>query len=196
MFTGIIEAQGTILTVQQEGTNRIFWVESPISNELAIDQSVSHDGVCLTVDALEAGRHRVTAIAETLEKTNLGSWNTGDPVNLERCMQINGRLDGHIVQGHVDCTAICLSAEDKNGSWNYRFSIPDQFAALIIEKGSISLNGTSLTIFDVTENEFSIAIIPYTYQHTTISKVVPEQLVNIEFDIIGKYVNRMNQLHR
>lgn len=196
MFTGIIEAQGTILTVQQEGTNRIFWVESPISNELAIDQSVSHDGVCLTVDALEAGRHRVTAIAETLEKTNLGSWKTGDQINMERCMPMNGRLDGHIVQGHVDCTAICLSAEDKNGSWNYRFSIPDQFAALIIEKGSISLNGTSLTIFDVTENEFSIAIIPYTYQHTNISKVVPEHLVNIEFDIIGKYVNRMNQLHR
>ena len=196
MFTGIIEAQGTILTVQQEGTNRIFWVESPISNELAIDQSVSHDGVCLTVDALEAGRHRVTAIAETLEKTNLGSWKTGDQINMERCMPMNGRLDGHIVQGHVDCTAICLSAEDKNGSWNYRFSIPDQFAALIIEKGSISLNGTSLTIFDVTETEFSIAIIPYTYQHTTISKVVPEHLVNIEFDIIGKYVNRMNQLQR
>ncbi|MBL7771049.1 MAG: riboflavin synthase [Flavipsychrobacter sp.] len=194
MFTGIIETIGRITGIQTDGSNRIFWIESPISNELSIDQSVSHNGVCLTADALDKGKHRVTAIAETLNKTNLGQWKTGDLVNLERCLPLNGRLDGHIVQGHVDCTATCISREDKNGSWNFRFKIPAQFAALIIEKGSISLNGTSLTIFDVTQDEFTVAIIPYTFEHTNIHTAQPGTLVNIEFDIVGKYINRTNQI--
>lgn len=195
MFTGIIETTGKITGILQEGTNRIFWIESGISHELSIDQSVSHSGVCLTVDALESGKHRVTAIAETLDKTNLGKWETGNLVNLERCMPINGRLDGHIVQGHVDCTGTCISRIDKSGSWEYRFKIPVAFAALIIEKGSISLNGTSLTIFNVTEDEFTVAIIPYTFEHTNIHTVQPGDLVNIEFDIVGKYINRTQWLN-
>lgn len=194
MFTGIIETTGKITGILQEGTNRIFWIESGISPELSIDQSVSHNGVCLTVDALESGKHRVTAIAETLDKTNLGKWKTGDLINLERCMPMNGRLDGHIVQGHVDCTAICVLRQDMKGSWNFRFKIPSHFAALIIEKGSICLNGTSLTIFDVTEDEFTVAIIPYTFEHTNIHSIQPSDTVNIEFDIVGKYIQRMHQL--
>lgn len=194
MFTGIIETTGKITGILQEGTNRIFWIESGISHELSIDQSVSHNGVCLTVDALESGKHRVTAIAETLDKTSLGKWNTGDLINLERCMPMNGRLDGHIVQGHVDCTAICVLRQDMKGSWNFRFKIPSQYAALIIEKGSISMNGTSLTIFDVTKDEFTVAIIPYTFEHTNIHSIQPSDTVNIEFDIVGKYIKRMHQL--
>lgn len=194
MFTGIIETIGRITGIQTDGSNRIFWIESSISDELSIDQSVSHNGVCLTADALDKGKHRVTAIAETLNKTNLGQWKSGDLVNLERCLPLNGRLDGHIVQGHVDCTATCISREDKNGSWNLRFKIPAQFAALIIEKGSISLNGTSLTIFDITEDEFTVAIIPYTFEHTNIHTVQPGNQVNIEFDIVGKYIHRTNQI--
>lgn len=194
MFTGIIEALGTIKEIQNEGTNRIFWLESPISHELKIDQSVSHNGVCLTVDALEKGLHRVTAIAETLNKTDLGNWKAGDLVNLERCMRLSDRLDGHIVQGHVDCTAICISKEDKSGSWEFRFEIPEKFAPLIIEKGSIALNGTSLTIFNVSTNSFSVAIIPFTFEHTNIHQLQQSDDVNIEFDIIGKYATRMNLL--
>jgi riboflavin synthase len=196
MFTGIIEALGTIKEIKNDGTNRIFWVESPISHELKIDQSVSHNGVCLTVDALENGLHRVTAIAETIAKTNIGSWGTGSQVNLERCMRLNDRLDGHIVQGHVDCTATCISKEDKSGSWEFRFKIPVEFEALIIEKGSISVDGTSLTIFNVSADEFSVAIIPYTFEHTTIKHTEFGKKVNIEFDIIGKYVNRLNLRNR
>jgi riboflavin synthase len=194
MFTGIIETIGRITGIQTDGSNRIFWIESSISDELSIDQSVSHNGVCLTADALDKGKHRVTAIAETLNKTNLGQWKSGDLVNLERCLPLNGRLDGHIVQGHVDCTATCISREDKNGSWNLRFKIPAQFAALIIEKGSISLNGTSLTIFDITEDEFTVAIIPYTFEHTNIHSIQPGDLTNIEFDLVGKYIHRMQWL--
>ncbi|MBC6490185.1 riboflavin synthase [Flavihumibacter stibioxidans] len=193
MFTGIIEAMGTITRIEDSGTNRIFWLESPISQELSIDQSVSHDGVCLTIDAIEPGKHRVTAIAETLLKTNLSQWAEGNLVNLERSMLMNGRLDGHIVQGHVDCTAICISRHDKNGSWEYRFSIPAEFAALIIEKGSITINGTSLTLYDITDTEFSVSIIPYTFENTDIQKVFPGSAVNIEFDIIGKYIRRLKQ---
>ncbi len=196
MFTGIIEATGTVCQVQTEGSNRIFWLESSISQELKIDQSVSHNGVCLTVDALATNRHRITAIAETLEKTTLGNWTPGSLVNLERCMRLDDRLDGHIVQGHVDCTATCISKTDKSGSWEFRFKIPGQFSSLIIEKGSISLNGTSLTIFDLSADEFTVAIIPYTYEHTNINQVEPGNTVNIEFDLIGKYVNRMNLLNR
>jgi riboflavin synthase len=190
MFTGIIEATGRIEEVLQSGTNRIFRISSPITGELKIDQSVSHSGVCLTVEAIENDCYRVTAIAETLEKTNVGDWKTGDLVNLERCLSFQGRLDGHIVQGHVDTTGECVAKKDKDGSWEFRFRFPETFAALVIEKGSISLNGISLTIFDVGKNEFSVAIIPYTYEHTNIQQIIPGSHVNLEFDIVGKYINR------
>jgi len=196
MFTGIIEATGRISEVTTQGTNKTFWIQSPLSHELKIDQSISHDGVCLTVEEVRDGAHRVTAIEETLEKTNLASWAAGRSVNLERCMIMNGRLDGHIVQGHVDATAVCVDRQDLDGSWEFRFAIPEQFAALIIEKGSISMNGTSLTIFNISRTEFTVAIIPYTYHHTSISQVQPGSVVNIEFDMIGKYINRFNQLQK
>lgn len=194
MFTGIIEATGRIQEVSTKGTNKTFWITSPLSHELKIDQSISHDGVCLTVEEVRDGAHRVTAIEETLEKTNLASWSAGQTVNLERCMIMNGRLDGHIVQGHVDATAVCVDRQDLDGSWEFRFSIPEQFAPLIIEKGSIAVNGTSLTIFNITRTEFTVAIIPYTYHHTSISQVQKNSIVNIEFDMIGKYIQRRASL--
>lgn len=196
MFTGIIETTGTIQSIEKNGTNVSFWVASSLSNALKVDQSLSHNGVCLTVEAIENDLHRVTAIEETLQKTNLGSLQTGHVVNLERCMQMNGRLDGHIVQGHVDSTAVCTEAITKDGSWEYRFEMDAAFASLIIEKGSITINGTSLTIFDLTKNSFKVAIIPYTYHHTNISSVQIGSVVNIEFDMIGKYVNRMAMLQQ
>ena len=191
MFTGIIEAIGEVRQIIKENTNVTFEIGSPISHELKIDQSVSHNGVCLTVVKLTADSHFVTAIAETLQKTNLNNWQIGAKVNLERCMPSNGRFDGHVVQGHVDTVAKCTKVIDKKGSWEYTFQIEDVFAAMIVEKGSITLNGTSLTIFNVTENQFSVAIIPYTFDHTTIHTVSENDLVNIEFEIIGKYVQRI-----
>jgi len=196
MFTGIIEAFGTISSVERQGSNSTFWITSHISEELKIDQSVSHNGVCLTVEEIEEGRHRVTAIEETLKKTNLSHWKRGTLVNLERCMSMNGRIDGHMVQGHVDVTATCIEKKDMNGSWEFRFSFPIQYAAMVIEKGSISLNGISLTIFNVDNNSFSVAIIPYTYTHTNIQQIEEGSTVNIEFDMIGKYVNRMLSLSK
>jgi len=191
MFTGIIETTGSIIAAEQQGSNAVFWVQSNISEALKLDQSVSHNGICLTVDQLQAGAHRVTAIAETLSKTNAGSWKRGNLVNLERCMLMNGRLDGHIVQGHVDATAVCTEVKTLDGSWEYRFQFDKQFAALLIEKGSVCLNGISLTAFNVTNDQFTVAIIPYTYSHTNIHQVQEGSLVNIEFDIIGKYIQRM-----
>lgn len=196
MFTGIIESLGTLHSLVQTGSNTSFWVSSPLSEALKIDQSVSHDGVCLTVDQLAPGMHRVTAIAETLSKTNLLSWIPGSIINLERCMTMNGRLDGHIVQGHVDTTANCLELITKDGSWEYQFNFAESFAHLVIEKGSVAVNGTSLTCFDVTKNSFRVAIIPYTYEHTSISQVQPGTLVNIEFDLLGKYVQRWMEVRR
>ena len=196
MFTGIIETLGYVESVLGQGTNKSFWISSAIIDELKVDQSISHDGVCLTVEAIENGKYRVTAIEETLKKTSLSTWLPGTTINLERCMLMNGRLDGHIVQGHVDTTATCIERKDLDGSWEYRFQFSANFAPLVIEKGSISINGTSLTIFNVTENAFTVAIIPYTYQHTSISGVKVGSEVNIEFDIIGKYVNRMSQLNK
>ena len=196
MFTGIIESIGKVVSLEKNGSNISFWVESPISSELKIDQSVSHEGVCLTVDQLAPGQHRVTAIEETLKKTNLSSWQLHSNVNLERCMVMNGRLDGHIVQGHVDCTAICTERKELSGSWEFRFQIPDSFAHLIIEKGSIAVNGTSLTCFEITNNSFKVAIIPYTFEHTSIQQVTEGSIVNIEFDILGKYIERMRELKK
>ncbi len=190
MFTGIIENTGIIKEVQNNGTNKTFWVTSPLSGELKIDQSLSHNGVCLTVEEIKNGMHRVTAIEETLAKTNLGYWQQNSIINLERCMLLNGRLDGHIVQGHVDTTTECIAVAEKEGSWEYSFNVAAAFAALVIEKGSITLNGISLTLFNVTSNSFSVAVIPYTYEHTNIKILKKGDSVNVEFDMIGKYINR------
>jgi riboflavin synthase len=194
MFTGIIEQTGKIIDLSEQGTNRSFWVESTLAPSLKIDQSVSHNGVCLTVEEVKNNLYRVTAIDETLKKTNLGQWQTGTLVNLERCMQMNGRIDGHIVQGHVDTSAICRSVKEKEGSWEYIFEINPAFAGLMIEKGSIAVNGISLTLFNVSQNGFTVAIIPYTYAHTNMHTLKQQDTVNIEFDMIGKYVNRLFQL--
>jgi riboflavin synthase len=191
MFTGIIETVGKVEEIIVSWNNKTYWISSPISQEFKVDQSVSHNGVCLTVEEIKGNRHRVTAIAETLQKSNLDEWQTGDLVNIERCMLMNARLDGHIVQGHVDTTATCISRKALDGSWEFRFTFPNAFTALVIEKGSISLNGISLTIFDVTLNEFSIAVIPYTFEHTNIKNIDAGSVVNLEFDMIGKYINRL-----
>jgi riboflavin synthase len=193
MFTGIIESLGKIDSIETSGTNKIFWVASPLAGQLKVDQSIAHNGVCLTVDELKEGLHRVTAIRETLEKSNLGDWQPGALVNLERCMLLNGRLDGHIVQGHVDTTATCISRKELDGSWEFRFEFPKKFSHLVIEKGSISLNGISLTIFNVKKSRFDIAVIPYTFEHTNIQTIKLEDDVNLEFDMIGKYVSRMTK---
>ncbi len=194
MFTGIIETTGLVKDIVQNGTNLSFWIASPLSQDLKVDQSLSHNGVCLTIEAIEGTLHKVTAIAETLQKTNLGLLKKESLVNLERCMQMNGRLDGHIVQGHVDTTATCTAVIEKNGSWEYIFEMDEKFASLIIEKGSITLNGISLTIFNITDNSFTVAIIPYTYEHTNMQTLQQGSKVNIEFDMLGKYVNRIAAL--
>ena len=191
MFTGIVETQGIIKKVIEKGANKTFWVKSPISSKLKPDQSVAHDGACLTVEEIKGGQHRVTAIAETLGKTTLGNWQKGATINLERCLKINDRIDGHLVQGHVDASAICIDKKEKDGSWEFSFQILHEFATLIIEKGSISINGISLTIFNVTETTFDVAIIPYTFEHTNMNLLKTGQKVNIEFDMLGKYIHRI-----
>jgi riboflavin synthase len=189
MFTGIIEQLGVVKSIQKESENIHFTLEAPFTSELKIDQSVAHNGCCLTVVEISGNEYVVTAIQETLNKTNLGSWKVGTKVNLERCMQMNGRLDGHIVQGHVDTTGTCVSIEDQNGSWKYTFRY--ESADLTVEKGSITINGTSLTVVDSKTNEFSVCIIPYTYEHTNFHTLEVGSTVNLEFDIIGKYVAKM-----
>jgi riboflavin synthase len=196
MFTGIVETQGIIKKVVEKGTNKTFWIKSPISSKLKPDQSVAHDGACLTIEEVKDGRHRITAIAETLSKTTLDDWQNGTSINLERCLKINDRLDGHFVQGHVDATAICIDKKEKDGSGEFSFQFPPEFASLIIEKGSISINGVSLTIFNVTKTTFDVAIIPYTFKHTSMNLVKPGQKVNIEFDMLGKYINRKLSLSK
>jgi riboflavin synthase len=191
MFTGIIEAIGSISSISEEGTNKKFRITSSLTQELHIDQSLSHDGVCLTVESVQGGSYQVTAIAETLSKTCLSHWKPGSRVNLERCLQLNGRLDGHMVQGHVDTMAVCSDRRNQMGSWVFRFEFPESFRNLIVEKGSVAINGISLTCFEVTEYAFSVAIIPYTFENTNIREVVKGSTVNIEFDMIGKYVERM-----
>ncbi|MET1054690.1 MAG: riboflavin synthase [Pedobacter sp.] len=193
MFTGIIETFGTVNNVVQEGTNLHYTIESNLSNELKIDQSVAHNGVCLTVVALTDSTHTVTAIQETLEKTNLQYLKTGMRVNLERCMQMNGRLDGHIVQGHVDQTAVCVLREELDGSWEYRFKYDASKGNVTVEKGSVCVNGISLTVVNSAADEFSVFIIPYTFEHTNLQEVQVGDTVNLEFDIIGKYVARLLQ---
>lgn len=193
MFTGIIEALGTVVAVASDGTNRHFTVRSPFAGELKIDQSVAHDGVCLTVVAVDAaaGTHVVTAIDETLRVTNLRQWAPGRRVNLERCLAANGRFDGHIVQGHVDATAECLRVDDQDGSWVFRFRHAPGPGRVTVEKGSICVNGTSLTCFESTDDGFAVAIIPYTYAHTSFQQLRAGEVVNLEFDIVGKYVAKL-----
>ena len=190
MFTGIIETVGLVKGVISNGSNRTFWVESSISSQFKVDQSVSHSGVCLTVEEVVANSHRITGIDETLKKTNIGDWKEGSSVNLEQCLQLNDRLDGHIVQGHVDTIGTCIKRKVKKGSWEFEFEFPKKFAALVIEKGSICVNGISLTAFDVKKKSFRVAIIPYTFEHTNINKIVEGNTVNLEFDMIGKYLLR------
>lgn len=194
MFTGIIENLGQIVRINPNGSNVSFWVKSSMSNQLKVDQSVSHNGVCLTVEQIMDDSHKVTAIEETLLKTNLSKLVVGDCVNLERCLQMNGRIDGHIVQGHVDDVATCTNAIEKDGSWEYTFEFNEKFAALLIEKGSVCVNGISLTAFNVTTTSFTVAIIPYTYINTSIKNIDVDGLVNVEFDVLGKYILRMNEL--
>lgn len=194
MFTGIIETLGKIVDLQQEQGNLHITVESSIAHELKIDQSVAHNGVCLTVVAVADGIHTVTAIEETLNKTNIGHLKAGEPVNLERCMQMNARLDGHIVQGHVDQTAVCTAFKELDGSWEYTFEYDADTGNVTVEKGSICVNGISLTVVNSTENSFSVAIIPYTFEHTNLHNVRVGSVVNLEFDIIGKYVARLMNL--
>lgn len=196
MFTGIVETQGVIKKVIEKGSNKTFWIKSPLSSKLKPDQSVAHDGACLTVEEVKASRYRVTAIGETLSKTTLGDWQEDSVINLERCLKINDRLDGHFVQGHVDTTAACIDKKEKDGSWEFRFQFPVEFTSLIIEKGSITVNGISLTVFNVNENTFNVAIIPYTIEHTNMSLLKPGQKVNIEFDMLGKYINRKLSLSK
>ena len=193
MFTGIIEALGTITAIEKQGSNFHFTVASPFAAELKIDQSVAHDGVCLTVVAVNpaAGTHVVTAVDETMRVTNLSQWQPGRHVNLERCLAATGRFDGHIVQGHVDATAECVSVEDQNGSWLFRFRHAAGPSRLTVEKGSICVNGTSLTCFDSTDEDFTVAIIPYTYEHTSFQQLKAGETVNLEFDIVGKYVAKL-----
>ncbi len=194
MFTGIIENTGIVNAIEINGTNATFWISSTLSTELRVDQSMSHSGVCLTVEDVKENSHRVTAIEETLRKTSLGTWKVGTLINLERCMLMNGRLDGHIVQGHVDDTAVCKKKVVLDGSWEFTFEFNKQFAHLVIEKGSISVNGISLTCFNVGDNTFTVAIIPYTFEHTNMSQLEEGDIINVEFDIIGKYIQRMASL--
>jgi riboflavin synthase len=191
MFTGIIEEIGIVSAIQKEEGNIHFTIESQLSAALKIDQSVAHNGCCLTVVELTEGKHTVTAIHETLAKTNLSDWKVGSKINLERCMSLNGRLDGHIVQGHVDGLARCVSIIDEAGSWRYRFEYDSDFVT--VEKGSITVNGASLTVVDSEEGVFSVCIIPYTYEHTNFHSLNVGDEVNLEFDIIGKYVARLLQ---
>jgi riboflavin synthase len=190
MFTGIIETIGEIKTITEQGTNKSFWIESPLASQFKVDQSIAHNGVCLTVEALEDNLYKVTAVQETLDKTALHHWQPGTAINLERSLQLSSRLDGHFVQGHVDTTGNCEHIENKEGSYELTFSFPHAYAELLIEKGSICVNGISLTAFRVTDTTFTVAVIPYTWQHTNLQFLKEKEAVNLEFDLIGKYISR------
>ena len=191
MFTGIIETMGTLTRIEREGGNVHYSLSSNITHELKIDQSLAHNGVCLTVVAIDGDQYTVTAIQETLDKTALKQWAVGDKINLERAMRLGDRLDGHLVQGHVDEVASCISVEDQDGSWLYRFAYSEDSKNMTIEKGSICVNGTSLTVVGSEPNSFGLAIIPYTYEHTVFHLLQIGDLVNIEFDMVGKYIAKM-----
>ena len=193
MFTGIIESVGVISGIRDENGNRHLAIQSSLSRETYIDQSIAHNGVCLTVIAMNGDTHTVTAIEETLRKSNLSQLKVGDYVNLERAVTAGQRLDGHFVQGHVDTTAICTNIEPQNGSWIFRFKTGQTYDVLLVEKGSICINGISLTLIDASWNDFSIAVIPYTHEHTNLSKLNTGDTVNLEFDILGKYIHKYLQ---
>jgi riboflavin synthase len=196
MFTGIIETLGTLTQKVKENDNLHLTVASSITNELKIDQSVAHNGICLTVVALNNDEYTVTAIKETIDKTNLGDWEVGDTLNIERAMKLGDRLDGHLVQGHVDQTAVCTAIEEANGSWYFTFEYDPSLENITIEKGSITINGTSLTVVNSKLNSFSVAIIPYTYENTNFNSFKVGTKVNLEFDVVGKYVKRIHDLRK
>ena len=188
MFTGIIEELGRLVRIEKDGGNIHFTIEASMAPELKIDQSLAHDGCCLTVVEIEGNKYKVTAIMETLNRTILGNWKVGSMINLERCMKNNGRFDGHVVQGHVDCTAICDDVQHHDGSWMFLFKY--QSDHITVEKGSITINGTSLTVVDSSDNGFSVCIIPYTYENTSFKNIEKGSEVNLEFDILGKYIKK------
>lgn len=190
MFTGIVEEVGEVLEVVAAGGNKDLVIKARMATELRVDQSVSHNGVCLTVVEVNNDRYRVTTVEETLQRSNLGDLQAGDPVNLERCLRLGDRLDGHMVQGHVDTVSACIAAEERDGSWWFSFALPEQ-KELLVEKGSVCLDGVSLTIAALDERSFSVAVIPYTHEHTTFRNLVVGGRVNVEFDVVGKYVARM-----
>jgi len=194
MFTGIIETMGTVAAVTADGSNLQFTIESTIAGKLQVDQSVAHNGVCLTVVSIGSTSYQVTAVAETLAKTNLRTLHPGGKINLERSLLLGSRLDGHFVQGHVDTVATCIDKQTLDGSWLFRFHFPAEYGALIIEKGSICVNGVSLTVFNVGKDEFTVTIIPYTYTHTNFQTIETGSVVNIEFDVLGKYFSRRAEL--
>jgi len=195
MFTGIIEDLGEVVEITKDGTNIDLTIKSAISKDLKIDQSLAHNGVCLTVVRQDINTHTVTAIKETLERSNLGKLQVGGLVNLERAMSANARLDGHLVQGHVDTVTHCLSVKEENGSWFFTFANKEKSDALLVDKGSVCINGVSLTVVDPDATQFSVAIIPYTFEHTTFKNIVAESVVNLEFDIIGKYIAKQAALY-
>ncbi len=191
MFSGIIEAWGEVTNLRKEQNNLHITVKSHFTSELKIDQSIAHNGVCLTVVAIKGNEYTVTAIDETLQKTNLGWLKTGDKINLERCMKLGDRLDGHIVQGHVDQTATCTEVKETNGSWMFTFEYDASLNNITVEKGSICVNGVSLTVVNSKQNSFSVCIIPYTYEHTNFQTIQNGSVVNLEFDIVGKYISKL-----
>jgi riboflavin synthase len=194
MFTGIVEGMGRVISIVDNQENKDFVMEAPFGNELKIDQSLSHNGVCLTVTEVNGNQYKVTAIKETLDKTNLGKLKSGKIVNLERCMLANSRFDGHIVQGHVDQTGKCVEIKEEAGSWRFTFEYDPSIGNITVEKGSICINGVSLTVVDSETNRFSVAIIPYTYHNTNFKEIEEGDIVNLEFDIIGKYLKKLYTL--
>lgn len=196
MFTGIIETLGIVKEIQKDGGNLHLTISSDITKELKIDQSVAHNGVCLTVVAIDNNDYTVTAIKETIDKTTLGEWQVGNLINLERAMKLGDRLDGHIVQGHVDQTGVCKSITEANGSWYFSFEYDSQLNNITIEKGSITVNGVSLTVVNSQSNGFSVAIIPYTFEHTNFKTFKVGSKINLEFDVVGKYVARLHALRQ
>lgn len=196
MFTGIIESIGKVVEIASQGSNKTFWIESSLFSELKIDQSLSHNGVCLTIEDLKHGLYKVTAVQETLQKTSLNLWELNTVINLERSLLPSSRLDGHFVQGHVDGLGACKKIKSLDGSWEVEIEFEKKFAGFIIEKGSICINGVSLTAFDLKKKSFKVAIIPYTWEHTTLNSIQKGDQLNLEFDIIGKYISRKLSLER
>ena len=194
MFTGIVETLGTVKDIKTSKGNVSFCIESSFTSELKVDQSIAHNGICLTIEEIKDNEFQVTAVPETLMKTNAGQWKIGEKINLERAMLFNARVDGHLVQGHVDTKGVCIKVTELKKSWIYQFAFPEEFAHLIIEKGSIAVNGISLTCYNVTNNNFTVSIIPYTYENTNLRYVKSGDSINLEFDLIGKYINRFNAL--